>query len=93
MPRAVELYVSMGVAGCGCPISLSAVFSGTASWPLVKRPLTLALNAETTTFFLFFNVMNGTVWRRHSGWKRGGVLRSVAKVVVSANTAASFRGS
>ena len=39
------------------------------------------------------NGVNGTVWRRHFGWRLGWVLGSVAKVVVAADAAARFGSS
>jgi hypothetical protein len=49
MPAGVELSVFTGVAGWGCPSSLSVVPIGTASCPLTNSPPTLALAAEAMT--------------------------------------------
>jgi hypothetical protein len=58
IPEAVELSVLIGVGGRGWLSSSSVVRSGTASWPLTKRPPTSASAADAMTLQSLWQ----TVW-------------------------------
>ena len=58
MPVALEFSVWIGVAGWGCPISASVIWSIAPCLALWKRPLDSASVAEDITFFM----MLLTVW-------------------------------
>ena len=51
-PVAVELSVCISVGGCGCPIYVSMFLRWTASFVLMKIPLSSASSADDLTDFM-----------------------------------------
>ena len=56
-PFAVEMYVCMGVTGCGCSILLRVVRIGYVFWALLKRDPTSASVADPITFLVMFGIV------------------------------------
>ena len=79
IPVALELSVWMGVAGWGCPISVSVIWSISPCLALWKRPPDLASVSEYITFFM----MLLTVWMAPLGFGVvvGGFVGSVERDV------------
>ena len=53
MPIALELFVWMGMGGCGCPISTSVARIATAFFTLMKRAPNSALVADDIALITF----------------------------------------
>ena len=51
-PFYVELPICIGVGGCGCPISISMFLKWTASFALMKSPLSSASAVEDMAAFM-----------------------------------------